>query len=125
MLGCLKPWNRTPDLVLEIDLEDQRLRVPGRDPIPFAIESFARNCLLCGVDELGYLLSRNESIDMYEQRMQARVSYHTAVNLLNPAPFIGLQEKHSTNPLAPVLLYLETVEAGRPSPSIKMNLFDQ
>jgi 3-isopropylmalate/(R)-2-methylmalate dehydratase small subunit len=65
---------RIPDLVLEIDLEDQHLRVPGREPIPFAIENFARNCLICGVDELGYLLSRNESIDLYERRIQAPVA---------------------------------------------------
>jgi 3-isopropylmalate/(R)-2-methylmalate dehydratase small subunit len=70
----LETLQRTPDLVLEIDLEEQQLRVPGREPISFAIESFSRNCLICGVDELGYLLSRNESIEAHERLAQARVA---------------------------------------------------
>lgn len=64
----LQSAGRNPDLAVEIDLEAQLLNVPGREPIPFVIENFARTCLLRGVDELGYLLSRGEFIDAYEQR---------------------------------------------------------
>jgi 3-isopropylmalate/(R)-2-methylmalate dehydratase small subunit len=63
-----------PDLAVEIDLEAQLLKVPGREPIAFVIENFARTCLLKGVDELGYLLSRDEFIDAYEQRTPPRIA---------------------------------------------------
>ena len=63
-----------PDLAVEIDLEAQLLKVPGREPIAFVIENFARTCLLKGVDELGYLLSRDECIDAYEQRTPPRIA---------------------------------------------------
>ena len=35
---------------------------------PFLIEPFARHCLMEGIDELGFLLSREAAISVYEQR---------------------------------------------------------
>jgi len=44
---------------------------PG--PATFALDPFARKCLLAGVDELGYLLSFTAQIDSYEsERARAR-----------------------------------------------------
>jgi 3-isopropylmalate/(R)-2-methylmalate dehydratase small subunit len=36
--------------------------------VPFAIDPFARTCLLAGQDELGYLLARLPEVDAYERR---------------------------------------------------------
>lgn len=49
-----------------IDLRAQRIERDGHAPIAFAINTFARQCLLEGVDELGYLLTRQDAIARYE-----------------------------------------------------------
>jgi 3-isopropylmalate/(R)-2-methylmalate dehydratase small subunit len=36
----------------------------------FPIDTFAKHCLLQGVDELGYLLSLSPEIDAYEARTE-------------------------------------------------------
>jgi 3-isopropylmalate/(R)-2-methylmalate dehydratase small subunit len=36
--------------------------------VSFPIEAFAQHCLLNGVDELGYLLSRSREIQAFERR---------------------------------------------------------
>ena len=51
---------------LTIDLRAQRIERAGRAPIAFAINTFARQCLLDGVDELGYLLARTDAIAYFE-----------------------------------------------------------
>lgn len=56
-----------PGAELTIDLERTTLGLPEGIEVSFAIEPFARYCLLHGLDELGYLLSRQEQIEAYEQ----------------------------------------------------------
>jgi len=60
-----------PGLEVTIDLEHSRLSIPGLGDVTFAVEPFARYCLLNGVDETGYLLSQARAIDAYEQRRGA------------------------------------------------------
>lgn len=57
-----------PGAEVTIDLEAVTLSVEGRTPISFPIDAFARYCLLNGVDELGFLLSKDADIRAYEQR---------------------------------------------------------
>jgi 3-isopropylmalate/(R)-2-methylmalate dehydratase small subunit len=52
--------------VVTIDLRSQRIERDGHAPIAFAINPFARQCLLDGVDELGYLLARQDAIARFE-----------------------------------------------------------
>ncbi len=51
-----------------IDLERSTLSLPGGGEVAFALEPFARYCLLNGVDETGYLLAQGAAIDAYEAR---------------------------------------------------------
>ena len=51
---------------LAIDLRAQRIERIGHAPIEFTISAFARQCLLDGVDELGYLLARTDAIARFE-----------------------------------------------------------
>ena len=51
---------------ITIDLRTQRIERAGRSPIEFTIDRFARQCLLDGVDELGYLLARQDAIAGFE-----------------------------------------------------------
>ena len=55
-----------PDDDLEIDIAAGELRTPDGQRHPFALDAFARTCLLEGVDELGYLLARGAEIQTYE-----------------------------------------------------------
>jgi 3-isopropylmalate/(R)-2-methylmalate dehydratase small subunit len=55
-----------PGSELEIDLEAMRLTLPTGASISFAIEPFARHCLLQGLDEFGYLRSKLDAIQRFE-----------------------------------------------------------
>ncbi len=57
-----------PDLQLEVDLETQTLTLPDGRRVEFPIDSFSKECLLNGVDELGYLLRQTSAIEEYEKR---------------------------------------------------------
>jgi 3-isopropylmalate/(R)-2-methylmalate dehydratase small subunit len=51
---------------VDIDLESLRLTLPTGASVAFSIEPFARHCLLNGLDELGYLLSKLSDIERFE-----------------------------------------------------------
>jgi 3-isopropylmalate/(R)-2-methylmalate dehydratase small subunit len=50
-----------------IDLDALRITLPDGGAIAFEIEAFARQCLLRGVDQLGYLLAERDAIDRFER----------------------------------------------------------
>jgi 3-isopropylmalate/(R)-2-methylmalate dehydratase small subunit len=56
-----------PGALVRVDLEHQLVRVPGDREITFSIDPFARECLLNGVDEIGYVLRQEEAIADYER----------------------------------------------------------
>lgn len=56
-----------PHLNLTIDLEAQTLRLPDGSEVIFPIDPFAKKCMLQGVDQLGYLLALESSIEAYEE----------------------------------------------------------
>lgn len=53
---------------LSIDVEASRITCADGRSLPFTIDPFARQCLLDGVDELGYLLQRLPLIEHFEAR---------------------------------------------------------
>jgi 3-isopropylmalate/(R)-2-methylmalate dehydratase small subunit len=55
-----------PGVEVEIDLTACSLKLPDGRTVSFPVEAFARYCLLNGVDELGYLLSKADTIAAYE-----------------------------------------------------------
>jgi 3-isopropylmalate/(R)-2-methylmalate dehydratase small subunit len=57
-----------PGAEVEVDLETTTLTLPGGRAVSFPIEPFARVCLLNGVDQLGYLLSKDAEISAYEHK---------------------------------------------------------
>lgn len=56
-----------PGAEVEIDLTSTTLRLPTGQ-VSFPIEAFARYCLLNGVDELDFLLSRRDQVEAYRQQ---------------------------------------------------------
>lgn len=57
---------KSPDTELSIDLASQTLIIPPDTNVTFPIDSFAKKCLLNGVDQLGYILSHESLIEAYE-----------------------------------------------------------
>jgi 3-isopropylmalate/(R)-2-methylmalate dehydratase small subunit len=55
-----------PNIEVTIDVESTTLTLPDGTQVKFPLEGFAKYCLLNGVDELGFLLSKNEAIAAYE-----------------------------------------------------------
>jgi 3-isopropylmalate/(R)-2-methylmalate dehydratase small subunit len=55
-----------PGADITLDVAAGTLTLPSGAAVEFPLEAFARHCLLHGVDELGYLLSRAEAISAFE-----------------------------------------------------------
>ena len=56
-----------PGVEVTVDLASSSLKLPDGKAVVFPIEPFARFCLMNGVDQLGYLLSKNTEIMAFEQ----------------------------------------------------------
>ncbi|MCG8459678.1 MAG: 3-isopropylmalate dehydratase small subunit [Holophagales bacterium] len=56
-----------PEARLGIDLVGQHIHTPHGKLVPFELDPFHRRCLLEGVDALGFLLTRQSSIEAYER----------------------------------------------------------
>jgi 3-isopropylmalate/(R)-2-methylmalate dehydratase small subunit len=57
-----------PGAEVEIDLEATVLRLPDGREVGFPIEAFSRYCLLNGIDEMEFLLSKAAEITAFEAR---------------------------------------------------------
>ena len=55
-----------PNVEVAIDVASTTLTLPNGTAVQFPLEGFAKYCLLNGVDELGFLLSRTDAIAKYE-----------------------------------------------------------
>lgn len=59
-----------PDTQLNIDLAAQTVTLPDGQQASFVIDPYRKLCLLDGVDDLGYLLSKDAVITAYEANRQ-------------------------------------------------------
>jgi 3-isopropylmalate/(R)-2-methylmalate dehydratase small subunit len=60
-----------PGIELTIDVAGGFIELPDGGRFTFELESFARNCLLSGVDQLGFLLQHESDIAVFETRKAA------------------------------------------------------
>jgi 3-isopropylmalate/(R)-2-methylmalate dehydratase small subunit len=63
-----------PDAELTVDLAEQGVLLPDGSTIDFDIDPFAKQMILAGTDELGYLLSKDEAISRWEAAHPPRVN---------------------------------------------------
>ncbi len=63
-----------PHVSIIVDLENQTLTLPDGRSVSFPIDPFNKECLLEGVDQLGYLLKHEDAIIAYEKNHPARVN---------------------------------------------------
>jgi len=61
----------SPQAEVTIDLESQRVSFGSGRTAQFSLDPFARHCLMEGVDQLGYLLSKQDAIRAYEAKLDA------------------------------------------------------
>ena len=62
-----------PAATVRVDLANQTLATPSGRLVEFPIDSFSKQCLLEGVDELGYILQRAGAVAAYEQSHPAPI----------------------------------------------------
>lgn len=56
-----------PGAEVSVDVEAATITLPGRDPIEFPLDGFSKHCLLEGIDQLGYLVSKGAEVTAFEQ----------------------------------------------------------
>jgi 3-isopropylmalate/(R)-2-methylmalate dehydratase small subunit len=64
---------RDPDAELTVDLAEEGILLPDGSTIDFQIDPFAKQMLLAGTDELGYLLSKDAEIAAWEADHPPRI----------------------------------------------------
>jgi 3-isopropylmalate/(R)-2-methylmalate dehydratase small subunit len=60
-----------PGIELTIDIANGFIELPDGGRFTFELESFARHCLLSGVDQLGFIMQNADAIDAFEQKRKA------------------------------------------------------
>ena len=61
-------------IALKIDLASQTVTLAGGRTVEFPIDPFVKQCLLDGVDELGYMLKQEPAIAAYEAKRAGSVN---------------------------------------------------
>ncbi|MCB0164653.1 MAG: 3-isopropylmalate dehydratase small subunit [Anaerolineae bacterium] len=63
-----------PETEIFIDLANQTLQLPDGRKVKFPIDNFSKNCILNGVDQLGYLQQHASAVEAYETGHPDRVN---------------------------------------------------
>ncbi len=62
-----------PSTTVSVDVERQTLALPDGRDVNFPLDGFSKYCLLNGVDQLGYLLNLEETVENFEKSNPQRV----------------------------------------------------
>ncbi len=65
-----------PATTVTVDLPNQRVMLPGGRTVTFPLDSFAKHCLVNGVDQLGFLQQQSAATVAYEAANPALVNTH-------------------------------------------------
>jgi 3-isopropylmalate/(R)-2-methylmalate dehydratase small subunit len=63
-----------PNAMVKVDLASQTLTLPDGRKVEFPVDSFAKHCLLEGIDELGYILQQESAIAAFEKSHPALIN---------------------------------------------------
>ena len=66
--GLFQQATREQALEIEVDLENQQLKLPDGETVPFDVDPFRKHCLLNGLDDIGLTLQHVDDIKVYEER---------------------------------------------------------
>jgi len=62
-----------PQATIHIDLASQTLTLPDGRKVEFPIDAFSKECILQGVDQLGYLMNRVPEVEAFEADHPPRI----------------------------------------------------
>lgn len=65
---------KDPQIIVSVDLASQKLNLPDGRSIDFPVDEFSKQCLLDGVDELGYILKNEPAIAAFEARRSGSIN---------------------------------------------------
>ena len=65
---------KNPDARVKIDLAAQKFTLPDGRAVEFPVDAFAKQCLLDGVDEMGYILKQDAAIAAFEARREGSIN---------------------------------------------------
>lgn len=65
---------KNPAATVSVDLASQTLTMPDGSKVSFPIDGFAKQCMLEGVDELGYIQQQEAEIAAYEKQRPLTVN---------------------------------------------------
>jgi 3-isopropylmalate/(R)-2-methylmalate dehydratase small subunit len=65
---------KDPNAKVQVDLAAQKLTLPGGRQIEFPVDAFSKQCLLEGMDELGYILAQQSAIAAFESKRQGSLN---------------------------------------------------
>lgn len=63
-----------PSAEVHVDLASQTLTLPDGSKVEFPVDSFSKQCMLDGVDELGFIQKHEADIAAYEARRQGTLN---------------------------------------------------
>jgi len=63
-----------PDIEMTVDLDEELVHVQDDEDIPFAVDPFARQMMLAGTDEIGWVMAHDAAIDAWEAAHPPRVN---------------------------------------------------
>lgn len=66
IMGLLDSIEADPSLQIQVDLPSQMVKIPGQPDQKFDIDPYRKQCLLEGLDDIGYTLSHLSDIEAYE-----------------------------------------------------------
>ena len=62
------------DAVIKVDLATQSITLPSGESVEFPVPAFSKSCLLQGVDELGWILDKEQAIAAFEASHPASIN---------------------------------------------------
>ena len=65
---------KNAELRVKVDLAAQTLTLPDGRAVEFPVDPFSKQCLLDGVDELGYILKQEPAVAAYEARREQSIN---------------------------------------------------
>jgi 3-isopropylmalate/(R)-2-methylmalate dehydratase small subunit len=69
---------KNPDARIKVDLGAQALTLPDGRSVEFPVDAFSKQCLLDGVDELGYILKQEPAVRAFEARREGSIDTLTS-----------------------------------------------
>ena len=66
--------SKDPNYRVTVDLESQKLILPDGRSVAFPVDAFAKECLLEGVDELGYIQKQDPAIAAFEAKRAGSIN---------------------------------------------------